>query len=339
MLATRSSRSWPLGLVLVLGCSALSDRASDDARPDPRPVQDGGRAGTGSVPHVDQDAAVPVPTTITVENDGSAPIVLGNLCGGRFLGLSHEGDELAYDRSCANECGSDVGGCPAICLFTQELLVPGEEASFDWDGLFASFEGHPECYELSSLPSGDEVSATACWNETPEGELVDCTSVGFAYDEERDVTISVKHDSEARIPTKISFKNLTGGPIGIGITSCGQQDWFQLALPLDEGRSVSLTSSCPCSCDADFEVTVCPDCETCSVPTIETVPAGETRSFEWDGMFWYNYPSGCSAQYAMPASFLVPGEICFTRQSTGVRSCQPVSFVLGENAEISTAVL
>jgi len=337
MLGTHWSRSWPLGLVLVLGCSAFTDRAhhDGDSPADAGRVDagrtDGGQAGGG--------APEPLPTVITVENTGSSPLVLGNQCGGRFVGLSYEGEELTYDRSCSCECGGGACGCPAICFFTQELVVPGEQSSFEWDGLFANFEDHPSCYELSSIPIGDTVTASACWNEDAAGTPLDCASQDFTYGVEREITISAKHDSAARTPVRIRFQNRTGGPIDIVTDSSCQQDWFQLALPLPEGRSATLGKSCACSCDADFEPGTCPECGTCPLPTSETVPAGEIRSFDWDGMFWYGYPSGCKAQYAMPAGFLVKAQICFTRQSTGVRTCQPVSFTLGESDEFLTTVL
>lgn len=323
MQAIRWWPSWLPGLLIVLGCSATADRPRTDA----------GASGAG--------APRPVPTRITLQNTGSAPLVVGNQCGGLFLSLAHDGEDLSYDRACMCACDAPGAcGCPAICLNTQALVVPGKSAAVEWDGLYARFED-PSCYELAGLERGDTVTAEACWNESPEGATLACESVDFAYDREREVTISAEHHSAARTPVRIVLDNQSGSPIEIVTDECGTQRWFELALPLDDdGETATLGSFCPCACSADFERDPgsCPVCGGCADPVVETVEPGATHGFEWDGMFWYGYASGCSAQYAMPAGVFLNAQVCFTRRGATERRCQPVFFVTGESDEVFATV-
>lgn len=275
-----------------------------------------------------------VPTTITLANAGSAPFVVGNLCNGSFLSLEHDGERLQFDRSCACSCDDQSAcGCPPSCAYTQQLIVPGDHASLEWDGLYARF-AKPSCYVLAGLQRGDVVTANACWNESPGGEPFACADADFAYGVEREVTIRVEHHSAARTPVRIVLENQSTGPIEIVTDVCGAQDWFRLALDGKEGASLS--AFCPCVCIGDFGPASCPVCGGCDETVVETVAPGATHAFEWSGMFWYAYPSGCSQQYAMPVGFQVSAEICFVR--SGARTCQPLRFVLGESAEVRATV-
>lgn len=317
--------------VLALGCSATSSRPEPDAT-DAGADAGAGSSGTGA--HAGTGGPEPVPTTIALENEGTAPLIVGTLCGGTFLTLAHDGEDLVFDRSCGCSCDApDACGCPPVCSNTQELVVPGERASIEWDGLYARFD-EPACYELSGLSAGDVVTAAGCWTGGAEGAARGCETVDFTYDEQREVTIPAEHHTAARTPARIVLENQTGGPIQIVTDECGQQAWFALALKEHEGAS--LGEFCPCGCNADFELEPagCPVCGGCAEPVVETVAAGGRHGFEWDGMFWNRYPSGCANRYPMPASYLVNAEACFTRQGESTRTCQPFFFVLGELDEV-----
>jgi hypothetical protein len=339
-----ASRSGLLGgaCALALSCSATSNR------PDPNAADAGADSGSGSsgsgasagvgAAGAGGDGPEPVPTTIALENTGTEPLIVGSQCGGTFLTLSHEGEELAFDRSCSCPCDDhDACGCPAFCPNTQELVVPGERASREWDGLFAHFDD-PACYELRSLARGDTVTAAGCWTGGAEGAARSCETVDFAYGDEREVTIPAEHHTAARTPMLVVLDNQTGGPIQIVTDECGSQAWVELSLPNDRGASLS--EFCPCSCNADFELEPvgCPVCGGCAEPVAETVPAGGTHVFEWDGMFWNRYPSGCANRYAMPAGYGVSAEVCFTRRGETARTCQPFFFVLGELDQVTVTV-
>jgi hypothetical protein len=60
------------------------------------------------------------------------------------------------------------------------------------------------------------------------------------------------------------------------------------------GGCLPARAFCPCACQEDFELGGCPACGACAETVVETIAAGATHAFEWDGMFWYTYPSGCS---------------------------------------------
>jgi hypothetical protein len=227
-------------------------------------------------------------------------------------------------------------GCGAVCANTQRLIVPGRSASLDWDGLYARF-AQPSCYELDAPQRGDSVTAKACWNETSDGTQSICASVDFAYAIERDVTIRAEHHSAQRSPIRVVIDNQSIAPITIATDVCGAQDWFRLALPGDERAAIN--AFCACACNPDFEASACPTCGPCAEPVFATVEGGTQSTFEWNGMFWYTYESGCSQPLAMPRGMRVDAEVCFTRAGASTPTCQPVSFVQGENDEVWATVL
>jgi hypothetical protein len=314
--------------------SAPDGGAPDGSAPD-------GSAPDGSAPDSsapDGGPGQPVPTTFTLENNGSAPLVIGNQCGGSFLSLQHEGEPVFYDRSCSCACDEpDACGCLTICLYTQELVMPGKGASIEWDGLHASYEEGAGCYELASFPRGEALSAQGCWDESPDGEVFACESVDFAYGLDREVVIPAEHHSAARLPVRIVLENQTGAPIQIMAEQCGVQGWFELDLPVDEGESAAFDSFCPCPCDAAFQPSGCPSCGGCTEPVVMTLQPGGTHAIDWDGMFWYGYASGCSQLYPMPAGYLMNAQACFTREGATERTCQPVTIVMGETDEVVVA--
>ena len=325
--------TFTLGCSAALGCSATTDRPPADAG-NGGSGQDGGPQDAG-----DRPKPTPVPTTFTLANIGSAPLVVGGQCGGTFLSLMHEGDSLLFDRSCACSCDApEVCGCPPICLNTQELVVPGESTSVEWDGLFARFD-EPACYELAGLTRGDVVTADGCWSLGLDEGAVACESVDFAYDIEREVTIEARHDSAVRTPVTVVLENQTGGPIELVTDECGVQTWF--ALELRDQPETTLSAFCPCACNADFELDSgsCPVCGGCAETVTSIVAAGATHSFEWDGRFFWSYQSGCMNQYSMPRGLMVAAEVCFTRSGATSRTCQPFSFVLGESDEVRATVM
>lgn len=273
----------------------------------------------------------PAPTTITLANAGSAPIVIGDQCGGSFLSLEHDGQALPYDRSCGCECGSGSAcGCPASCRITEELLVPGEERAIEWDGLWMSYGDDPSCYELAGLSKDDEVTAQACFHVgTLQGEPA-CERESFAYDTERDVVIDVMPHSAARTEQTLVLENQTGGPVEIVTDHCGAQQWVDLKLP---GGHASLASGCPCPCNADWTRGDCPACGGCNEDVLQTVENDASSPFTWDGMFFHTYESGCSERYAMPAGYLVQAEVCFLKAGASAKTCQPVSFEHGQGTE------
>jgi hypothetical protein len=322
----------------VFACFVLAGCASSTPLPDHTdPGPDAGPSDSSVPDGTAADASTAVPTTITLENAGSAPFVVGGLCGGSFLTLEHAGQPLAFDRGCACACDApDACGCPPACLNTQELIVPGDSAVVEWDGFYARFDD-PGCYELAFPPPGDTVVARACWNPTPDGESLHCQDQSFAYGADRAVTIRAEHHSAARTPQRVVLENQTGGPIEIVTDQCGVQDWFGLGPEL-EARGNTLSVFCGCACDAEFENAGCPTCGGCAETVFETLQPGATHAFEWDGMFFHAYASGCAARFAMPAGFSVEAEVCFQRAGAELRECQPIRFTLGEQQELTATV-
>jgi hypothetical protein len=288
---------------------------------------------------VDMDGAKPepepVPTTLTLVNAGSAPMVIGDQCGGHFLSLTHDGDALPYNRSWFCSCDApDVCSSPVRCLSTEKLLVPGQQSTLEWDGLWMRYD-EPSCYELAGLERDDTVTAEACGHVGTVDEPSFCTRADFAYDTDRNVTIEAMPISAARKEITVVLDNQSGAAIDIVTDRCGAQDWFHLALPSGDA---SLAQFCPCECDADFKPTDCPVCGGCAEDVTQSVASGSSATLTWDGMFWHSYESGCAMRYAMPTGYTVQAEVCFKKANATLPTCQPVMFVHGQQTEVHVVV-
>jgi hypothetical protein len=150
------------------------------------------------------------------------------------------------------------------------------------------------------------------------------------YGEDRKVVVPVMPAKNVAISTKMTIENQTGVAIRIVTDHCGSPTWF--SLHEEEHKNQLLTTFCPCACNADFTRSTCPSCGQCAADQTVLVAAGASYSTTWDGNFWNLYPSGCSAQYAMPTGF--PGliQICYTKAGEATPMCvyQQTLGTLGE---------
>lgn len=331
-----------LGLVAGLGCYDVRESPADagqdvvvsadksDAGAGIAAAADGGRIDGG---RADGPAPSPVPTRFVVENTGDAPVLLGaSDCYARWLSL-HEGQQmLRWDDACLCECGSNmVCGCPGLCPRAQEVLMPSLTQELEWDGVVRQVQPS-ECFEPYVPAVGTELSATACWDGPLDtADAPSCNSTSFIYGD--DQVVQLKAAGTPAEPQRITFtlENGTGEPIQIIKEQCAQQGWFKL----DMGEHSSATTFCPCACSADKQQASCPACGGCGPDVIETIAPNERAKVEWDGQFYYTYPSRCSARYTYPPGLSARGKLCWRKVGETEERCTAVGWLTGETDSVS----
>jgi hypothetical protein len=308
-------------LLLVCACGTRTELPVGDG---------GGTAGTGvaDAGSLDGGGNVASPTTFVLENQGVAPILVGNQCGGLWLSLSRGDESLLVDRSCECDCRMpDFCGCPAICRITEQLLVPGQRTEEGWDGVAAAIAPGKSCYTASVPPTGKTLGAEACWNVDDQSGARNCVSETFLYGIDTEVTLAAKPAAIDPVTTAIELKNETGGPIEIVVNRCGSQGWFNIARGAEP---LSTSTFCPCACDDEFELSECPACGACAPDVIQTLEPGETQALTWDGKFWYTYPSSCQRRYDMPPIVMVEAKACWSAQGESAQRCATANFTHGQ---------
>lgn len=273
---------------------------------------------------------MPSPTQITLENVGPAPILLGSDCGGLWLELSSQNKSIDYNRYCKCPCEDrSVCGCPAICINTQTVLVPGESSKFAWDGIALDSTTTPGCYVQDVPQFGSPLTARACWNAPVGMKSPDhCSETSFAYGQRLDVTLTASAPAPAARSITLKLINGSTGPIDIVRKTCGVQGWFEL----DMGPHFALNQFCPCSCDANFQRASCPACGACAEDEHVTLAAGASESMLWDGAFFYTYASSCAQRYDFPDGTQVTGKLCYRKSGEMVTTCTPTSFTIGQQS-------
>lgn len=315
--------------------AGTASRADDDAASGTGGTQAGGGgrasvAGEASAAGRGGDES-PTETTFVVRNDGEDALMLGSTCGALWPSLFEGDNQLGLVDSCSCPCeDTSVCGCPAICLNTQELVVPGKSVSKTWAGtaLDYSKDQTRSCYVKRVPASGTKLEARACWNYGNRGMPETCSAEWFAYGRDTKVAISAKPALASSKPTTVGIKNASVAPIYVVKSRCGAQDWFRL----DMGKEISVNTFCSCDCDENFKRTSCPVCGQCAPDVIETIAPGAMITFEWDNRFWYNYDSGCSNQYNMPAESQLTVQLCWSREADhGDSICQGTIVNVGES--------
>ncbi|MET0391467.1 MAG: hypothetical protein ABW321_36165 [Polyangiales bacterium] len=293
-------------------------------------------ASAGASAGADTDGGVgadparsPVATRFVIENMGTAPVLLGSDCYGRWLLLAEGDQPLRYDDHCLCECGGTMTcTCPGACPSLQEVLMPGLTSEQAWDGVGRVVQPS-ECFEPHVPAIGAELSATACWNGVLGGMgNPNCRITQFAYGESEVVQLSAVGESASLHRVSLVLINETGVPIEILTHRCEQQGWFKL----DMGEASSVTTFCPCTCDAEQNATSCPVCGGCREDEWKTLAPGEGETLAWDGRFHYTYDSTCTAEYTYPYNTQVKSQLCWRTRGQTTETCGSVSFVL-ESAE------
>lgn len=288
-----------------------------------------GRAGAGGM-----SASKPTETTFVVRNDGKDALMLGSSCGAVWPSLFEQDNELGLVNSCSCSCAdTSVCGCPAICLNTQELVVPGKSVSKTWEGVALDYstDRNRSCFVERVPARGAKLKAKACWNYGDQGKAEKCSEESFAYGTDTTVTITAKPQASASILTKVGLVNTTDAPIYVVKERCGTQGLFDL----DMGEEISVNAFCPCSCDAELKPTSCPTCGGCPEDVFEALAPGEMLVFEWDSGFYYQYESGCAGRYTMPPRSQVKLEQCWSKSPTTAQTCQSSYVVIGQETVLS----
>lgn len=278
------------------------------------------------------------PVDFVFRNAGEDPVVLGSICGGSWLGLSVRDEPLRIDSYCSCSCADfdrsqgSCAGCPAICLWTQELVVPGGQSVQPWDGVALDFATRPECYTREAPALGTKIDVQGCYDQSASNGESTCTSTSFTYDDVTEVAVVAQPPIKTAVPTQITIENQTGGAIEIIVDRCGNESWFQLD---DADPAITAHSFCACGCDEAFNPAACPSCGACAEDVVKTLPQGGAHTLTWDGQFWYAYPSGCSARYRMPREYQVRAKACYTKAGESTETCAPINFYSGLGSPVS----
>jgi hypothetical protein len=276
----------------------------------------------------------PIATKFVVRNDGDDALMLGSNCGVVWPALFEGDNQLGLVNSCSCPCEDrSVCGCPAVCLNTQELVVPGKSVTRTWDGtaLDYSTDMTRSCFVERVPPTGTKLEVRACWNYGETGMPQACSAEWFAYGRDTEVTLSAKPAAATGKTTTVGLTNASGDTIYVVKERCGSQDWFRL----DMGKEISVNTFCPCSCDASFHATSCPACGACAPDVFEAVAPGATIQFEWDSRFWYRYDSLCAKPYNMPRGSQVKVQLCWSKTPGGEPICQPTVVDIGARTVLS----
>jgi hypothetical protein len=190
----------------------------------------GGEGGNGGAcPSLVDDPATFI--GVDIVNETAAPIYLGQPMvncevSPLFSVNDARGGSLPSPSRCRSACGSESGGCTAICLFPAGVeLLPGASVRTSWDGLFdvqidlppecSSTGGSTHCQHATRIQPGTFVfSAQAgstldcsetsmmCGQCTPD-ELGNCVTQGaLIAGKLRTATATVELDSSYGVYTK-----------------------------------------------------------------------------------------------------------------------------------------
>lgn len=298
-----------------------------------------GRAGGASESSAAGRGAKEQPTKRTktkfiVRNDGEDALMLGSNCGAVWPILFEGDNQLGLVNSCSCPCEDrSVCGCPAVCLNTQELVVPGKSVSRTWDGTALDYSSDMtrSCYVERVPPTGTKLEVRACWNYGQSGMPEACSAEWFAYGRDTEVTLSAKPSTADAKTTTVGLTNASAATIYVVKNHCGLQDWFRL----DMGQEITVNTFCSCGCDASFHITQCPSCGQCGEDMFEAIAPGATIQFEWDGRFSYSYEGGCTKQYNMPGGSQVKVQLCWSKTPGGELICQPTVVDVGARTVLS----
>lgn len=262
------------------------------------------------------------PLDVLLQNRGQSPVLLGGNCGQAWPSFSRNGEVIATDSLCGCSCSEYQGacGCLAFCPITAELLFPGEDTSYRWDG-YERATTSLGCYELEGFERGDMLTASACFDLYFEGDqsFIECAETDFAYGVDNEAIITIEPEAKQPIATPLTLTNMSSKPITIITDSCGSQAVFELKGTAEQ--NMSMNAFCPCSCAEDWKTSICPACGACADDVTQTLAPGESYTTTWDGNFFYHYDSGCSQRYAMPRGFPVEMNVCYTKEGESQSTC------------------
>ncbi|MFB6264844.1 MAG: hypothetical protein ABEL76_14660 [Bradymonadaceae bacterium] len=210
-------------------------------------------------------------------------------------------------RSHCSEChcpggrGQTCSGCPQPCPSQRAKSLPaGEKLEWRWDGRLHAYEGGGTKTCLKSFTPNARMAAKFCWAEGPPpptahgghggSKAVECAWVDFLPDGEGPIVHRVEGDDQNHQKVAFKLHNRTGSSVVLrGISACRQtqSDWLKLH-DVSTSRSaerLKLKSDCTtCTCDQIGPNQGCAVCaKACVGPNRKKLPAGKTRSFEWNG--------------------------------------------------------
>ncbi|HKU41149.1 MAG TPA: hypothetical protein VJR89_23465 [Polyangiales bacterium] len=249
------------------------------------------------------------PTSIVVENIGAEAIVLHPDCGAVWVEIRRGDEALDVTWYCKTMCDPPRhGGCPAICLTTDKLLVPGARKTFEWDGTF--FQQQGTCHASEVPEQSTELTATVCWDALlPWSAAPECASASFEYGVATEVVVRAQREPVQPRTTTLQLTNRRDTPIEIIAEHCSSQGVFST----DVGTTSSLAPGCICSCNDAAPDGQCslPACGTCAPDVVKVLQPGQAFEYEWDQHVWHRPVSTCSSEYALSPEDAVAMRACW----------------------------
>jgi hypothetical protein len=304
----------------------------DDDKPDAPVSEPKAEPHNVDTSWADAGALVPWPpeVTFTLKNVGQDFLQLGHFCDDALWLqlLTEDGTPIAIDSHCRCLCppaGSgpvSCDGCLDICNANARALAPGQTATYAWQGTRLEPDAEQGCDLKTAVALGTPLRAKVCW-KVGDVEEEGCAETAFVYGSVAEVQLEARPNRQSPSASSLTLVNKTGAPIRVVTEHCGGPGWFDVSL---EGEPTSARTFCPCSCNQQLELDLCPACGACADDVVRTLSPDESLTGSWDGSLWYTHPSTCEARYTLPREITATVRVCWTADGSSAETCQEVPF-------------
>jgi hypothetical protein len=340
----------------------------------------------GGVPDARQDSSQdmgqdadpspePVETTLWLENDTDKTLYVQEASNCRisppsWIDWRSGGRAVDYCAICnceRIESGEGCQACPEACAVDQvQAVEPGARVEWTWSGyVWRDDQVDQQACERRSIPErGEQMRAELCWGDSYSGSgspgestgTVDdpeCTEVSFAYGTS-EAGHTVQDDPADKGPPTLELTNESAREVRVlTLSDCGtdQREW--ISVRRESPRQVELDwlklrSSCAeCQCSSVNDKGQCIVCgKACDRREIETLSAGETRTYDWDGLAWRSGERNgrqCVERVEMWNGKELEARFCWTNQTDGDFDildlvCEEVEFTFGRVETVSHTI-
>lgn len=313
-----------LVLILMMACSSSHRESAPGAAAGAKSERSADAGASVDAGAADEPKPVmrskPHPTKIVIENAGKEAIFLNTTCSGLWASLEQDGQNLEIDPYCKTSCDTPhIGGCPAICLEADRLLVPGERETFEWDGVV--LEKSASCYAPSHPVTSTVLTARVCWHSplASSGGQSACASTSFPYADVAGVVVRAEPSEMPARKSRLVLRNTQDHPIEINRESCGAQAVF--GLESSDTYLYAFCNVCECSAAPNRGCGPPPACGTCAPPVMELLQPGATFEFAWDQQLWYTPVKICSVRHTLQPGDAVGMRACWREPGSGDTKC------------------
>ena len=339
----------------------------------------------GGVPDAEQDTSQdmgsdadpspePVETTIWLKNDTERTLYVQEAANCRanppgWIDWQSTGRAIDYCAICnceRIESGEGCQACPGACAIDQvQAVEPGTRVEWAWDGYrWADDQVERRNCERRSVPErGEQLQVKVCWGDSytesggpNEAGTVDdptCEEVSFEYGTS-DAGHTVQDDEADEGPPTFELTNGTDAAVRVKtLADCGtdQREWISVR-PVShrqvELEWLKLRSSCAeCQCSSVNDKGQCIVCgKACVRREIKTLSAGETRTYDWDGVAWRSGERNgqqCVERVEMWNGKELEARFCWTYETDGDFGipdlvCENVDFTYGQDPTVTYSI-